>query len=418
MPGLFSLFGRSVKRVVKHAIIRHHRHTGQVLFSDTTLRDGEQMPGATLEPVEKLQIAQALEDLGVHSLDAGFPASSEADREAIRLMVPAIRSPVLTALCRTLPTDIEAADEALAGRVQHKRGVSLFCGTSPLHRRDKLRKSPTEIRELVCDAIAYAAERFEVVAFSPEDASRTEPEFLIELYEAAIDAGATTIGFPDTVGILTPDKSREFIRRIQDEVRNIERALLAVHFHNDLGLAVANTLAAIQEGVNIVQGTINGIGERAGNTSLEEVAIAMDLHPDEFGSLGKFQIRKTAPVCRMISELTGIPIPVNKPVAGSNIFATESGIHQAGLLKNPDTYLPYRPERVGCQGIELILGRHSGRRAVAHHLQELGCSLSDSDVARVLDEIKGLSKGTVVTEDVLREIVERITAIEPARESD
>ncbi len=264
---------------IREAIIRRHKRSGVVLFSDTTLRDGEQMPGATLDPHEKLRIAKALELAGVHSLDAGFPASSAADVEAIRLMIGTVRGPVLTGLCRTVRSDVDAADEALHGNPVHKRGVSLFCGTSPLHRQYKLQKSRTEILKIITDSVSYAAEKFRIVAFSPEDASRTEIDFLCECYRAAIAAGATTVGFPDTVGLLTPEKARGFIRAIQDGVPELDRALLAVHFHNDLGLAVANTLAAITEGANVVQCTVNGIGERAGNASLEEVVMALTLHP-------------------------------------------------------------------------------------------------------------------------------------------
>ncbi|HAW30197.1 MAG TPA: pyruvate carboxyltransferase, partial [Planctomycetaceae bacterium] len=271
----FSGAKKQIKNKVKRAVIRHHRRTGAVLFSDTTLRDGEQMPGATLDPIEKLQIAKALEAAGVHSLDAGFPASSQADIDAIQSMVGVIKKPVLTALCRTLPGDVDAADEALAGNPPHKRGVSLFCGTSPLHRQFKLEKSKSEVLKLIVDSIQYAAEKFDIVAFSPEDASRTEVDFLCEVYREAIAAGATTIGFPDTVGILTPWKAQDLICRIQDEVPGIENVLLAVHFHNDLGLAVANTLACIDAGANVVQCTVNGIGERAGNAALEEVAMAL-----------------------------------------------------------------------------------------------------------------------------------------------
>jgi 2-isopropylmalate synthase len=402
MFGLFARVGRRAKGVVKQAIIQHHRRSGVVLFSDTTLRDGEQMPGATLEPQDKLRIALALEAAGVHSLDAGFPASSVADVEAIRMMVGVVKKPVLTALCRTIRRDVDVADEALDGNPSHKRGVSLFCGTSPLHRRDKLQKSQSEVLELIVDAVAYAAARFDIVAFSPEDASRTELDFLSEVYREAIGAGATTIGFPDTIGLLTPAKVRAILRQIQDGVPNFDKALLAVHFHNDLGLAVANTLAGVEVGANVVQCTINGIGERAGNASLEEVAMALALHSDEYGVSFNLDTTKLAPLCALVSELTGIPIPLNKPVAGANIFATEAGIHQDGLLKNPDTYLPYRPERVGVDGIKLVLGRHSGRRAVAHRLHELGIEFADEDVSEILNAIKQLPKGTAVDDAFLR----------------
>ena len=396
---------KTVGGVVKQAVIQHHRRSGAVLFSDTTLRDGEQMPGATLEPEDKLRIALALEEAGVHSLDAGFPASSEQDVAAIRQMVGVVKKPVLTALCRTVRTDIDAADEALRGQPAHKRGVSLFVGTSPLHRQYKLQKTESQILDIITDTIGYAASKFEIVAFSPEDASRTEVPYLCQCYKAAIDAGVTTIGFPDTVGLLTPEKARDFIRAIQDGVPNINRVLFAVHFHNDLGLAVANTMACIAEGVHVVQCTVNGIGERAGNASLEEVAMALTLHQDQYGRPAKIDTTKLAPLCKLVAELTGIRMAPNKPIGGETIFATEAGIHQDGLLKNIDTYLPYRPERVGVTGVKLVLGRHSGRRAVAHRLAELGLPSSDDQVTRVLDRIKQLPKGTMLDDEVLRGLV-------------
>lgn len=402
---MFKTIRKTIEKGVKSLVIGHHKRSGEVLFSDTTLRDGEQMPGATLEPHEKLRIALALQDAGIHSIDAGFPASSEADIEAIQMMVGKIKGPVLTALCRTLKGDIDAADRALAGQTAHKRGVSLFCGTSPLHRRDKLQKSETEILKLIVETVGYAGEKFPIVAFSPEDASRTEIEYLCQCYKEAIDAGATTVGFPDTVGILTPQKARDFIRQIQDNVPNIGKALLAVHFHNDLGLAVANTLACIEEGANVVQCTVNGIGERSGNASLEEVVMALTLHRDQYQRSHKVDTTKLAPLCRMVAELTGIALSPQKPIAGANIFATEAGIHQDGLLKNPDTYLPFRPEVVGDSGIRLVLGRHSGKRAVASRLQELGYKATDDEVGKVLEGIKQLPKGKVVGDEVLREFL-------------
>jgi 2-isopropylmalate synthase len=319
---------------------------------------------------------------------------------------------VLTCLCRTVRADVDAAERALDGNPNHKRGVSLFCGTSPLHREHKLHKSKEQILDIIADTVSYAAERFSIVAFSPEDASRTESDYLCECYRRAIDCGATTIGFPDTVGVLTPEKAREFIRRIQDGVPNIDKALLAVHFHNDLGLAVANTLACIAEGANVVQCTVNGIGERAGNASLEEVAMALTLHQDQYGRTAKIDTTKLVPLCRLVSELTGIPLSPMKPVGGANIFATEAGIHQDGLLKNPDTYLPFRPEAVGAEGIRLVLGRHSGKSAVTHQLHRLGIEPTDEIVARVLDGIKSLPKGADVDDDALRRLAERVGVLE------
>ncbi len=399
--GFFRRMQRQVTNTAKRIVVRHHQRSGAVLFSDTTLRDGEQMPGATLDPDDKLRIALALEEAGIHSIDAGFAASSEADVAAIRKMVGVVKKPVLTSLCRTVKGDIDAAAEALAGHPHHKQGVSLFCGTSPLHRRDKLCKTPSQVLDLIRDTVAYAAERFTVVSFAPEDASRTEPAFLCDAYRVAIDAGATSIGFPDTVGILTPAKTQEYIRTIFDHVPNVDKVLLAVHFHNDLGLAVANTLAAVEEGAHIVQCTVNGIGERAGNAAFEEVALALALHGDQYQRTSHVDTTKLAGLCRLVADLTGIPLPVNKPIAGRNIFATEAGIHQDGLLKNPDTYLPFRPELVGLRGVHLVLGRHSGRSAVAHRLEELAIAPTEQTIARVLEAIKQLPKGAFVDDATL-----------------
>ncbi len=407
-PSLRQKLASMLADKVRHAIISHHKRSGAVLFSDTTLRDGEQMPGATLEPLEKLQIARALQDAGVHSLDAGFPASSEADVDAIRMMVGVITKPVLTALCRTVRSDVDAGERALAGNPLHKKGVSLFCGTSPLHRQHKLNRSRSEVLEMIGDTVSYAAEKFRIVAFSPEDASRTEVDFLCQCYREAIDAGATTVGFPDTVGLLTPEKARNFVRAIQDGVPNLDRALLAVHFHNDLGLAVANTLACIEEGANVVQCTVNGIGERAGNASLEEVVMALAMHSDQYDRTFEIDTTKLAPLCHLVAELTGIAIPRMKPIGGANIFATEAGIHQDGLLKNMDTYLPFRPERVGGGDVQLILGRHSGRRAVAHRLGELAIAVNDAEVAAIMELIKQQPKGIVIDDTVLRFLADEV----------
>lgn len=401
---IFQRIAEAVSDKVRHTIISHHRRSGVVLFSDTTLRDGEQMPGATLEPDDKVRIAQALAEAGVHSLDAGFPASSEADVEAIRRMVGVVKKPVLTALCRTVKADVDAADEALSGNPIHKRGASLFCGTSPLHREHKLEKSKNQIIDIISETVGYAASKFRIVSFAAEDASRTEPDFLCQCYSAAIDAGATTIGFPDTVGILTPKKACDYVKALQDGIPHFDRALLAVHFHNDLGVAVANTLACVEEGANVVQCTINGIGERAGNASLEEVALALSLHPDQYQRKCRIDTTKLVGICRMVSELSGIPLTPMKPLAGANIFATEAGIHQDGLLKNPETYLPYPPEHVGCDGVTLVLGRHSGRRAVEHRLNELGITLPEDKVLSILQEIKRLPKGESINEERLRQL--------------
>ncbi|QDT35812.1 LeuA family protein [Stratiformator vulcanicus] len=395
---------KAIETTIKRAVIGHHKRSNKILFSDTTLRDGEQMPGATLEPDDKVKIALALQDAGVHSLDAGFPASSEADVEAIRRMIGVVRKPVLTCLCRTVTADIDAADKALKGQASHKRGVSLFCGTSPLHREHKLNKTKDEILAIIRETVTYASSKFPIVSFAGEDATRTEPDFLCQCYELAIECGATTVGFPDTVGVLTPEKAAEWMRTLRAGIPNLDKALLAVHMHNDYGLAVANTLACVAEGANVVQCTVGGIGERCGNAALEEVAIALDMNRDQYDRDFKLDMAKLAPLCRLVADLTGIAISPMKPVAGRNVFATEAGIHQDGLLKNPDTYLPYRPERVGAEGIEFVLGRHSGRKAVAHRLTELGLEADDGRVVRILDRIEELPKGEVVDESRLRDL--------------
>jgi len=415
-----SLLHRTTRRVraaATRAIIRRHKNSGSVFFSDTTLRDGEQMPGATLDPSEKLRIAQALEAVGVHSLDAGFPASSAADIEAIQRIVKSVRSCIVTALCRTVPSDVDAAVEALAGAPRFKRGVSLFCGTSPQHREHKFGLDKAGVLRMITAAVEYAAERFDIVVFSPEDASRTERDYLAEVYREAIAAGATTVGFPDTVGVLTPEKVRDTLRYVQDTVPALREALLAVHFHNDLGLAVANSLAGIQEGANIVQCTVNGIGERSGNASLEEVALALALNTEQYGRTSEIDTTKLHALCALVAELTNVPLSPMKPVAGSNVFKTEAGIHQDGLLKHPDTYLPYPPETVGAGGVQLVIGRHSGRQAVQHRLQDLGVPLTDDQVAVVLDGIKRVPKGVAIDDDLLRDLAAGLAPPLAARRS-
>ena len=393
---------RFLERPVKRLVIRHHKRSRAVLFSDTTLRDGEQMPGATLEPGEKLEVARALADAGVHSLDAGFPASSEADVEAIRLIARDVPGVVVTALCRTLAGDLDAAEAALEGRSRAKSGVSLFCGTSPLHREHKLRKTQDGVLGIIREAVRDAADRFAIVSFAAEDASRTEPDYLVECYRVALEAGATTLGVPDTVGVCTPESAAGLVRLLADNLPGLKDALLAVHFHNDLGLAVANTLAAVAAGADVVQCTVGGIGERAGNASLEEVALALHLCRDQYGRTHGVRLDRLAPLCGLVSARTGVPLSPMKPVAGANVWATEAGIHQDGLLKHPDTYLPYRPELVGGPPVHLVLGRHSGGAAAAGRLRELGLPDDPDTVARVLAGLKALPKGDAVTDGRVR----------------
>ena len=399
---LFAKPRRAVEHVVKRAVVRHHNASRTVLFSDTTLRDGEQMPGATLEPADKLTIARGLAEAGVHSLDAGFPAAGPADVAGIEAMCGEVPGVVLTALCRTVTGDVDLAAAALKKQPRHKKGVSLFCGTSPLHREHKLRKSQGEVLDLIAAAVTYAAERFAVVSFACEDATRTEPDYLIQCYKAAAGCGATTLGVPDTVGVATPEAAYDLIRLVIDEVDPDGNRLVAGHFHNDLGLAVANSLAAVSAGAAVVQCTVGGIGERAGNASLEEVALALALNRDQYGLTHKLDLAKLAPLGQLVSELTGVPVSPMKPVYGANVWATEAGIHQDGFLKHPDTYLPYRPELVGGPPVHLVLGRHSGRAAAAARLRELGLPDDAATASRVLAGLKALPKGAAVTDAAVR----------------
>jgi 2-isopropylmalate synthase len=364
----------------------------KVYFSDTTLRDGEQMPGASLSPAEKVRIAKALAGVGVVSLDAGFPASSRSDVEGVRRIAAEVENIGVSALCRTLRADIDKAREAFEGAAPQRCCVSLFVGTSPSHRELKLRRSKDEILGLVRGSVEYARTLGVKVAFSPEDASRTEPDFLNQVYREAIDAGAHFLGFPDTVGILTPQGVCEALHRIFDGVPNLEKTALAVHFHNDLGLATANTLTAFQQGAPVAQCTVNGLGERAGNTALEEVAMAIALHGAELGLSSIIRIAGLHALGQLTSELTGIPIPANKPVMGANIFATEAGIHQDGLLKNPETYLPFLPEAVGGPQVKMILGRHSGRAAFANRLVQLGLACEGEELEALIELAKEAPK--------------------------
>ena len=399
---LFAKPRRAVEGVVKRAVVRHHNASNVVLFSDTTLRDGEQMPGATLEPADKLRIARALGEAGVHSLDAGFPAAGPADVAGIEAMCGEVPGVVLTALCRTTTGDIDLAEAALRKQPRIKKGVSLFCGTSPLHREHKLKKSEQEILDLIAAAVTYAADRFAVVSFAAEDATRTEPDYLVQCYKAAVECGASTCGLPDTVGVCTPEAAYDWVRLLIENVPGIENCLVAGHFHNDLGLAVANTLAAVSAGAAVVQCTVGGIGERAGNASLEEVAVALELNRGQYGLTHKLDLAELAPLGQLVSELTGVPVSPMKPVYGANVWATEAGIHQDGFLKHPDTYLPYRPELVGGPPVHLVLGRHSGRAAAAARLRDLGLPDDPATASRVLAGVKALPKGAAVTDAAVR----------------
>ena len=376
--------------------------TFQDLFlSDTTLRDGEQMPGASLGPQEKLQIALALAEAGVQSIDAGFPACTRSEVEAIRLIAKHVQGPLITTLCRTLQGDIDLAYEALSEAHPMRRSVTLFVGTSPQHREHKLRKSEAQVLELIGESIRYAKRNFPIVIFTPEDASRTELPFLCDVYRAAISAGAMVVGFTDTLGVMTPESVRHTIRYLFDHVPELGQVRLGGHFHDDLGLATANSLAAVLEGVQVIQCTVNGIGERAGNASLEEVVLALTINQDHYRRKITVDPAKLTGLSRLVERLTGVPVSPNKAVVGSNIFSTEAGIHQDGIMKHLSTYLPFEPELVGGDGVRLVLGKHSGRSAIAARLKDLGLDLSPEQVSTVAELVREAPKAQWSDPDAL-----------------
>jgi len=389
---MFSVINRKIKRMV----LRQQKARPIVRISDTTLRDGLQTPGITMSVEDKVTVAKALADAGVHSIDCGFPASNPGEMEAFRRITKEVRGPILSAHTRTKPEDIERSAEAMSGVSPFKRAITLFIGVSPLHREHKHGMTKKQIIDTLVRSIEQAARTFELISFGPEDASRTEPEFLTEVYREAIAAGAISVGYTDTVGVLTPKKAADAIKHITDTVPNIDDAMLAVHFHNDLGLATANALACVEAGANIVQGTVNGIGERAGNTAIEEVVVALALHRDQYKKSVSVDPSKLFALSKLVSNATKFKLAPNKAVVGPNIFRTETGVHQDGLLKHPDTYMPFPPALIGAGPVELVLGRNSGSKAVRHHLEALGIEPSDEHVTLVLEYLKN---GTHASED-------------------
>jgi 2-isopropylmalate synthase len=394
------------------------RVLSRLLLGDTTLRDGEQMPGAMLDPADKLTVARALAEAGVDLIEAGFPAVSRTEAAAVAMIareaadfsgpggVGDSGGPVIAALCRALGKDIDAARQALADAPEKRRAANVFLAASPLHRRYKLKKSKADIVVMAARAVEYARARFDLVNFSAEDASRTEPEYLARLYEAAITAGATSIGFPDTLGVLTPDEVKYRLAFLRAHVRGIESVLLGAHFHDDLGLATANTLAAVQAGVDMVHCTVGGIGERAGNAALEETAAAVVLRPDVYGRRVNLDATRLAPLCRLVAGLTGVPIPPNKAVCGENAFATGAGVHQDGLLKHPDTYLPYPPEVVGADPARIVLTKYSGRAALRMRLSRMGVEADEARLTAIGEALKNASKAEWADEEgLLRRVV-------------
>ncbi len=356
---------------------------------DTTLRDGEQSPGCSMNLAEKMEVAQALVTLGVDIIEAGFPIASPGDFEAVRAIADTLRGVTVCGLARCNDSDIDRAWEALKGASQAR--IHVFLATSAIHREFKLRMSCDEIVERAIVGVKRAHGYCDDVEFSPEDAARTEIDFLCQVVEAAIDAGATTINIPDTVGYTTPGEMYERIATLFARVPNINKAIISVHCHDDLGLAVANSLAAVQAGAGQIECTINGIGERAGNCSLEEVVMALKTREDVYHCDTKVVTQRLVPSSRLLSKITGMDVQRNKAIVGRNAFAHEAGIHQDGMLKERRTYEIMRPEDVGFSKTDLVLGKHSGRAALADRARILGYQITAEQLQTVFEQFKILA---------------------------
>ncbi|WDL97989.1 2-isopropylmalate synthase [Alicyclobacillus sp. ALC3] len=373
----------------------------KVEIFDTTLRDGEQSAGVNLHTHEKLEIAYQLARYGVDVMEAGYPASSPGDFDAVSQIAKSIKGCSVAGLARHVQSDVDAVWEAVKDAEAPR--LHLFIATSPIHMQDKLRMTPNQVFEAAQSMVRYAAKRFSDIEWSAEDATRSEWPFLAELIEAVIRAGATVINLPDTVGYTTPAEYSQMFKYIQEHVPNIHRVKLSAHCHDDLGLAVANSIAAIEAGVTQIEGTINGIGERAGNASLEEVAVALAIRRDYYQAETRLDLAQTMRTSRLVSKLTGMVVPANKAVVGANAFAHESGIHQDGVLKNVLTYEIIRPEMIGLASNSLVLGKHSGRHAFREKCQELGLHLSDDEFNQLFKNFKQLTekKKDVTDDDIL-----------------
>ena len=361
----------------------------RVVIFDTTLRDGEQAPGCSMTLNEKLRVADALAELGVDIIEAGFPAASPGDFEAVQTIARRIEGPSVCGLARCNAADIHRAWDAL--KEAAKPRIHVFVATSEIHREHKLQMAKEEIIKSAVGGVKLARELCDDVEFSPEDASRTELDYLAEVVEAVIEAGAKTVNIPDTVGYTVPNEFFELFTYLKSNVRGIDDVRLSVHCHDDLGMAVANSLAAVQAGARQVECTINGIGERAGNCSLEEVVMALHTRASFFGAGTRINTQRLYPTSRLVANVTGMHIPRNKAVVGENAFAHEAGIHQHGMLKHSETYEIMRPEDVGLGKSNLVLGKHSGRHAFRERVAQLGFQLDDVELNRCFEEFKALA---------------------------
>jgi len=384
----------------------------RIVIFDTTLRDGEQSPGCSMNLDEKLEVAQALVDLGVDVIEAGFPIASPGDFESVREIARTVRGSTICGLARCNEKDVDRAWEALQDAPDAR--IHVFLATSAIHREFKLRMDMDEIIRRAVESVKRAKGYCDNIEFSPEDAARTEPDFLCRVVEAAIAAGATTVNIPDTVGYATPTHFGGVIKNLVNRVPNIDQAVISVHCHNDLGLAVANSLSAVEQGAGQIECTINGIGERAGNCSLEEVVMAMRTRNDYYHATTRINTPRLVPTSRLLTNITGMQVQRNKAIVGRNAFAHEAGIHQDGMLKEPTTYEIMRPEDVGFTKTDLVLGKHSGRAALADRAKALGYHLTAEQLQEVFDEFKRLAdkKKEVYDADIAALIEKRMNVAE------
>jgi 2-isopropylmalate synthase len=364
-------------------------NTDRVIIFDTTLRDGEQSPGASMNLAEKLEVARALADLGVDVIEAGFPIASPGDFESVQAIAREVRGPIIAGLARCNPADIDRAGQALKEAARSR--IHVFLATSAIHREFKLHMAKEEILKRAVEGVQRAKGFCDDVEFSPEDASRTELDFLVEVVEKVIEAGATTINLPDTVGYAVPDQYGAMFAHLKKHVRGADKVVFSAHCHNDLGMAVANSLAAVLGGARQIECTINGLGERAGNCALEEIVMALRTRGDFFKLATGIHTRKLQHTSRLVSHVTGIQVQRNKAVVGQNAFAHEAGIHQDGMLKERSTYEIMNPEDVGLAKTDLVLGKHSGRHALRERVIELGYHLDEAQLQRVFESFKVLA---------------------------
>lgn len=373
----------------------------KILIFDTTLRDGEQCPGASLNTNEKLEIARYLEKMRVDIIEAGFPVSSPGDFEGVEIIAKNIKNSTIAGLCRAVELDIKCAWDAI--KLAQKPRIHTFIATSPIHMKLKLEKTPAEVLKQAVSAVKLAKSYCPDVEFSAEDASRSEPQFLYKIFEEVIEAGATTINIPDTVGYSQPGEFGRLIKGIRENVPNISQAVISVHCHNDLGLAVANSLEAVSNGVRQIECTINGIGERAGNASLEEIVMTLHTREDFYNKSTNIDTRYIYPTSKLVSRLTRFVVQPNKAIVGKNAFAHEAGIHQAGILKDASTYEIMKPQTIGLESNQLVLGKHSGRNAFKNRLSKLGFTLDNEKLNKSFVQFKLLAdkKKEIYSEDLV-----------------